>query len=91
MFTVLFLVFPALSRSDIGDDFMVISNVNSWITCTGTGSSGSLISPKEGSLKCTNVKDSKRAKALGCSGKAPNKIKWHSYGPYLGASSLFYY
>ena len=68
---------------------MVQSNINSWITCSS--GSGSLISPKEGSLNCEMVKPASNAAKLGCAKTVPNKITWSGYGPYLSASSLFYY
>ena len=68
---------------------MVQSNINSWVACSS--GSGSLISPKEGSLACEMVKPSSNAAKLGCAHTVPNKIKWAAYGPYLSASSLFYY
>ena len=63
---------------------MVISNINSHIVCKD--SSGSLTMPKDGSIKCQNIK------ALGpssCKNVKPNAIGWSSYGPYL--SPAFYY
>ena len=70
---------------DIGKEFMVKSNINDWIVCQPSG--GSIVSKKEGSLSCQNVKNV----ASACSGVAPNKISWYSYGPHIDASSLYYY
>ena len=70
---------------DIGKDFMVKSNINHWVVCQP--SDGSIVTNKEGSLVCQNIKNV----AITCSGVAPNKINWHSHGPSLYASWYYYY
>ena len=70
---------------DIGKEFMVKSNINDWIVCQPSG--GSMVTKKQGSLSCRNIKNV----ATTCSGVALLKIRWYSYGPILDASSLYYY
>ena len=70
---------------DIGKEFMVKSNINDWIVCQASG--GSLVTKKEGSLSCQNVKNV----ATACSGVAPQGIYWWAGGPSLYASWLYYY
>jgi hypothetical protein len=70
---------------NIGKELMVKSNINDWIVCQPNG--GSLLTKKDGSMSCQNIKNV----ATACSGVAPNRIDWHSYGPYLRASSVYYY
>ena len=70
---------------DIGKEFMVKSNINDWVVCQPSG--GSIVTKKQGSLSCINVKNV----ALSCSGVTPNRIYWRSYGPVLHASSFYYY
>ena len=69
----------------IGKEFMVKSNINDWIVCQPSG--GSIVTKMHGSLSCQNTKNV----ATACSGVVPYKIYWHFYGPYLDASSLYYY
>ena len=69
----------------IGKEFMVKSNINDWIVCQPSG--GSIVTKKEGSLSCQNVKNV----ATACSGVAPNKIRWYFYGPHIHASLIYYY
>ena len=64
---------------------MVKSNINDWIVCQPRG--GSIVTKKEGSLSCQNIKNV----ATVCSGPVPNRMRWYSRGPYLSASSLYYY
>ena len=70
---------------DIGKDFMVKSNINDWIVCQPSG--GSIVTQKEGSISCQNVKNV----ATACNGVVPNKMKWKPRGPSLYASSHYYY
>ena len=70
---------------DIGKEFMVKSNINDWVVCQPRG--GSIVTNKRGSLSCQNI----RNVATACSGVAPYKIIWFSYGPSLDASWLYYY
>ena len=70
---------------DIGKHFMVKSNINDWIVCQPSG--GSIVTQKEGSISCQNIKNV----ATACSGVVPNKMKWVRRGPSLYASSHYYY
>jgi hypothetical protein len=70
---------------NIGKDFMVKSNINDWIVCQPNG--GSLVTKTQGSMSCQNI----RNVATACSGVAPNRINWGSYGPSLHASSWYYF
>ena len=90
------LTIPPLSESlhgavdwnlwkDIGKEFMVKFNINDWTVCQPNG--GSIVTKKEGSLSCQNIKNVAKA----CSNVAPNRIYWHYYGPSLYASSVYYY
>ena len=69
----------------IGKEFMVKSNINDWVVCQPSG--GSIITTEQESLSCQNLKNV----ATACSGVAPRKIYWWSRGPYLFASSLYYF
>ena len=40
---------------DIGKEFMVKSNINDWIVCQPSG--GSIVTNKQGSLSCRNIKN----------------------------------
>ena len=57
-------------------------NLN-WIACQPSG--GSIVTTKDGSLSCQNVKNV----ATACSGLVPWRISWWSRGPRLYA--LWYY
>ena len=70
---------------DIGKDFMVKSNINDWIVCQPSG--GSIVTQKEGSITCQNIKNV----ATACSGETPSRMYWYYRGPYLDASFLYYY
>ena len=72
---------------NIGQEFMIKSNINDWIVCQPNG--GSLVTKTTGwhSVSCQNIKNV----ATACSGVVPYKIYWYSYGPALFASSFFYY
>ena len=70
---------------DIGKDFMVKSNINDWTVCQPSG--GSIVTQKEGSISCQNIKNV----ATACSDVVPNKMKWDSRGPSLYALSHYYY
>ena len=54
---------------DIGKEFMVKSNINDWVVCQQNG--GSLVTKKEGSLSCKNIKNM----ATACSSVTPYRIK----------------
>jgi hypothetical protein len=80
----------------IGEEFIVVSNINSWVQCRPSNESrhtrGSLTTLTEGDLACTTVRDAANSAATGCAGVAPSAIAKSGYGPYLtGPSSLFYY
>ena len=64
---------------------MVKSNINDWIVCQPNG--GSLVTKKDGSMSCQNIKNV----ATACSGVAPKIIHWHSHGLTLIASSYYYH
>jgi len=69
----------------IGKEFLVKSNINNWIACKeGTGS---LVQFKEGSITCKLVKQVSQQ----CASVVPQLFKLLSRGPYLSASSLYYY
>ena len=70
---------------DIGKEFMVKSNINDWVVCQPNA--GSLVTKKDGSLSCKNIKNV----ATACSSVIPYKIKWYSWGPSLHASSYYYF
>ena len=70
---------------DIGKDFMVKSNINDWIVCQPIN--GSIVTKKDGSLNCQNIKNV----ATACSGVAPNRMSWSYVGPLLHASRDHYY
>ena len=70
---------------DIGEEFMVKSNINHWIVCQPSG--GSIVTNKDGSLSCQNIKNV----ATACSGVVPNEIYWLSRGPRLCKSLLHMY
>ena len=69
---------------DIGKDFMVKSNINHWIVCQSGG--GSIVTEREGSISCQNVKNV----ATACSGVVPNNTKWYTDGPTLRTSNFYY-
>ena len=64
---------------------MVKSNINDWIVCQPSG--GSIVTKREGSITCKNLKNV----ATACSGVAPNKIYWNVRGPSLSNYSAYYY
>ena len=70
---------------NIGKELMIKSNINDWIVCQPNG--GSLVTKTQGSMSCQNIKNV----ATACSGVAPNRVNYGYYGPYLSASSLYYY
>ena len=70
---------------DIGKEFMVKSNINDWIVCQSSG--GSIVTKKEGSLSCQNVKNV----ATACSGVTPYRVDWGSHGPSLHAFTWHYF
>ena len=69
---------------DIGEDFMVRSNINNWLVCQPNN--GSIVAMKSGSINCQNIKNMTTV----CSGEAPIKTRWWSRQPILRALSNFY-
>ncbi|CAH1785936.1 unnamed protein product [Owenia fusiformis] len=70
----------------IGNEFMIKSNINQWIACTPVG--GSFVDWRFGSLNCRMVKVVASAE---CTTVVPNKITLHKYGPSLEQQSNVYY
>ena len=72
---------------NIGDAFMVKSNINDWIVCK-QDQQGSIVEKKEGGLSCENIKDV----ATACVG-VPKKIRWWGPGPliYLDKKAYYYF
>ena len=70
---------------DIGQDFMVKSNISDWIVCQPRD--GSIVTRKHGSLSCQNIKNV----ATACSGETPSEMYWSFRGPNLYASWRYYY
>ena len=70
---------------NIGQEFMIKSNINDWIVCQPN--EGSIVEKKQGSLSCQNIKNV----ATTCNGVTPNKIFWYSRGPALYFSSYYYF
>ena len=54
----------------LGREFMIKSNINDWIVCTCTESSGSLVDMREGYLQCGNIKNV----ASRCEGLVPDRL-----------------
>ena len=71
---------------DIGQEFMVKSNINNWIVCQ-QNSVGSLVAEKYGSLKCLNIKPVTDI----CRSRAPYKIFWYDQGPAIYALVDYYF
>ena len=68
----------------IGSSFMITSNINDWIVCyPGTGS---LVTPVNGSIACTNFMDV----TTNCSG-TPSQIVWTPCGPRLYHRNTMYF
>ena len=70
---------------NIGQEFMIKSNINDWIVCQPN--EGSIVEEKDGSISCQNIKNV----ATACSGVAPNSVGWWSNGPALYATWDYYY
>jgi hypothetical protein len=70
---------------NIGEEFLIKSNINDWIVCEPDG--GSLVREVDGSLLCINIKNV----ATVCEGVEPYRISWQSTcGPRIYASTSFY-
>ena len=69
---------------EIGEEFMVKSNINDWIVCQP--SNGSIVAKKEGPISCQNIKNV----ATACSGVVPGILYYcprgvclkHAFGHY---------
>ncbi|CAB3991056.1 Hypothetical predicted protein [Paramuricea clavata] len=70
---------------NIGNEFMVKSNINDWLVCQPDG--GSMVTDTRGSITCQNIKNV----ATACSGAVPYLIQWSRLGPILRASSTYYF
>ncbi|XP_028397428.1 uncharacterized protein LOC114521260 [Dendronephthya gigantea] len=69
----------------IGEEFLIKSNINDWIVCKPDG--GSLVRDVDGDLSCRNIKNV----ATACQGVEPYAISWESdCGPRIYASTTFY-
>merc|ERR1719313_1787419 len=68
-----------------GDEFLVKSSINDWVSCTP--GSGSLVEMTAGSISCSNIKNM----GGGCSGRAPTSLATYGHGPAINVASLFYY
>ena len=66
--------------NNIGDEFMVKSNINHWIVCQPNG--GHIVAKDDGPIKCENIKDV----ASLCSDVVPTEIHWFQVGPYIRCS-----
>ena len=64
---------------------MIKSNINDWIVCQPIN--GSIVTKKDGSISCQNIKNV----ATACSGVVPNKMRWASGGPALLEAPHHYY
>ncbi|XP_046856258.1 uncharacterized protein LOC124449380 isoform X2 [Xenia sp. Carnegie-2017] len=69
---------------EIGNEFMVTSNINDWIVCQPK--TGSLVTKKDGDISCQNIKNVAQA----CKNKSPSSIIWYSVGPGLKSDSVYY-
>jgi hypothetical protein len=70
---------------NIGEEFLIKSNINDWIICQPNG--GSLVRGIDGDLSCINIKNV----ATACEGVQPYRITWgSSCGPRIYASTTFY-
>ena len=69
----------------IGNQTLIKSNINNWITCKeGTGS---IVRQKTGSLSCKLVKQVSQK----CAGIVPTSLVFYGRGPYLSSSNLYYF
>ncbi len=70
---------------NIGEEFLIKSNINDWIICEPGG--GSLVRGVDGELTCINIKNV----ATACEGVKPFRISWASTcGPRVYADTSFY-
>ena len=70
----------------IGNQALIKSNINNWITCKE--GSGSIVRQRAGSLSCKLVKQVSQQ----CPGKVPTSYVTSSNdGPYLSSSTLYYF
>ena len=71
--------------SDIGEEFMITSDINHWLVCEP--GDGSLVTFTDGSLSCRNILDVPSS----CAGNVPNAFAVYSTGPGLNGSSHYYF
>ena len=69
----------------IGNQALIKSNINNWITCQE--GSGSIVRQTAGSLSCKLVKQVSQQ----CAGVVPTSFALRSWGPVLRTSSFYYY
>ena len=79
----------------IGEDFLVTSNINHWISCRP--GSGSLVGWTDGSIDCRNIKNVSSK----CLGNCPTKIRlltghaifrlYDASFPYVSSGNFFYF
>ena len=69
----------------IGNQALIKSNINNWITCQE--GSGSIVRQKAGSLSCKLVKQISQQ----CAGVVPKSFNLHHRGPHLNDNNLYYY
>ena len=69
---------------DVGQEFMVKSNINDWIVCQQNH--GSIVTKQRGSISCENIKNV----ATTCAGLVPNKTVWKAPAPILFATGVYY-
>ena len=70
---------------NIGEEFMIKSNINDWLVCQPNN--GSIVTQNGGLVSCQNIKNV----ATSCSDAAPFKIIWSFGGPNLRLSGDLYY
>ena len=70
---------------NIGQEFMVKSNINDWIVCQ-PGQNGSIAEKKDGGLSCKNIKNLTAACV-----REPDRIKWWGPGPTIYGEKAYYY
>jgi len=71
----------------LGNEFMVKSNINNWIACSENG--GSLVNQSSGGISCTQIK----TVTATCAGVVPDVYDGNTggYGPHVSKSSLYFY
>ena len=72
---------------DIGEEFIIKSNISNWFACKPEQDGGSIVQAKKGTLACRNIK----SVVTTCSNNLtdePIKIMWTGYGPRLDGKSV---